>query len=92
MPGGVQSQLRMNSVGGFDVARPATARPASQPGARPPAGALMAPASIPQLAISQDVTEFEFHISPVSSSSRPQTGVGTDGTRLEGVAPGGDRR
>ena len=31
-------------------------------------------------AISQEVSEFEFHISPVCNSSRPQTGRGTRGT------------
>jgi hypothetical protein len=35
----------------------------------------------PLRAISHEVTEFEFHISPAPSSSRPQTGVGTWGTR-----------
>jgi hypothetical protein len=33
--------------------------------------------SIPLRAITQAITEFEFHISPVPSSTRPQTGVGT---------------
>ena len=37
--------------------------------------------SIPLRAISQAITEFEFHMSPVLSSSRPHTGVGTCGTR-----------
>jgi len=35
----------------------------------------------PAAAISQAVTEFEFHISPASSSSRPHTGVGTVAVR-----------
>jgi hypothetical protein len=34
------------------------------------------------VAISQAIIEFEFHISPAFSSSRPQTGVGTVVTRL----------
>ena len=38
-------------------------------------------AASPVRAISHEVTELEFHISPAPSSSRPQTGVGTDGTR-----------
>ena len=38
---------------------------------------------MPLRASSQEVTEFEFHISPASSSSRPQTGVGTCGHELE---------
>ena len=37
-------------------------------------------AFIPLLAITHAITEFEFHISPVQSSSRPQTGVGTCAT------------
>ena len=36
--------------------------------------------SRPLRVISQEMSEFEFHISPVRSSSRPQTGVGTWGT------------
>src|ERR671936_935975 len=36
-------------------------------------------ASRPLRAINQEMMEFEFHISPVCSSSRPQTGVGTYG-------------
>jgi hypothetical protein len=39
----------------------------------------MFPASRPLPASSQAITEFEFHISPVRSSSRPQTSVGTAG-------------
>ena len=35
----------------------------------------------PAVAISQAITELEFHISPASSSSRPQTGLGTVVTR-----------
>jgi hypothetical protein len=30
--------------------------------------------------MSHEITEFEFHISPARSSSRPHTGVGTCGT------------
>ena len=51
-----------------------------QPGARPPAGGWIESASIPLRAITQAITEFEFHISPVPSSSRPHTGVGTCAT------------
>jgi hypothetical protein len=29
---------------------------------------------------SQEISEFEFHMSPVPSSSRPQTSAGTEGT------------
>jgi hypothetical protein len=35
----------------------------------------------PAVAISQAITEFEFHISPAPDSSRPQTGVGMVGRR-----------
>jgi hypothetical protein len=58
----------------------ATTTPARQPGARPPCGGLIDSASIPLRAITHAITEFEFHISPVPSSSRPHTGVGTHGT------------
>jgi hypothetical protein len=58
----------------------ATSSPACHPGARPPAGGRMDSASIPLLAITHAITEFEFHISPVPSSSRPHTGVGTCAT------------
>jgi Domain of unknown function (DUF3459) len=54
--------------------------PARQPGARPPAGGRINSTSSPVRAISQEMIEFEFHISPARSSSRPQTGVGTSGT------------
>jgi hypothetical protein len=37
-------------------------------------------ASIPLLAMTHAMTEFEFHISPVFNSSRPHTGVGTNET------------
>ena len=57
-----------------------TTTPARQPGARPPCGGWIDLASIPLRAITHAITEFEFHISPVSSSSRPHTGVGTRGT------------
>jgi hypothetical protein len=39
--------------------------PACQPGARPPEGGLIDPASMPLRAMTQAITEFEFHISPV---------------------------
>ena len=58
----------------------ATTTPARQPGARPPCGGWIDSASIPLRAITHAITEFEFHISPVPSSSRPHTGVGTRGT------------
>jgi hypothetical protein len=43
-------------------------------------GGSIRPASTPTDARSQDVTEFEFHISPACSSSRPHTAVGTSAT------------
>ena len=61
--------------------RRATSRPASQPGARPRDGGRSSSVGRPAVAISQATTEFEFHISPASSSSRPHTGVGTVATR-----------
>jgi hypothetical protein len=60
--------------------RRATSRPACQPGARPCSGGRRSSVDKPAVAISQAATEFEFHISPVSSSSRPHTGVGTVAT------------
>ena len=54
--------------------------PARQPGARPPGGGTTDSTSNPLRAISQEISEFEFHISPACSSSRPQTNVGTHGT------------
>jgi len=55
--------------------------PASHPGARPPRGGRAPSMSSSAPTISHEISEFEFHISPVPSSSRPQTGVGTRGTR-----------
>ena len=43
----------------------ATTRPERQPGARPPCGGWILLASIPAFVSNHDVTEFEFHISPV---------------------------
>ena len=59
----------------------AISSPASQPGARPPAGGRSSPAGRPAIASSQAITEFEFHMSPVRRSSRPQTSLGTSGSR-----------
>ena len=63
------------------MSRAATASPAFQPGARPRLGGLIADTVTPLRANTHEATEFEFHISPASSSSRPQTGVGMDGRR-----------
>ena len=60
---------------------PATIRPARQPGARPMCGGWILPASMPPRMSNHEITEFEFHISPVWRSSRPQTRGGTDGTK-----------
>ena len=54
--------------------------PACQPGALPPRGSAIDSTSSPLRAMSQAIVEFEFHISPACSASRPQTGVGTSGT------------
>lgn len=56
------------------------ASPASQPGARPPAGGVVPAMSCPLTASSQAMSELEFHISPVPSSSSPQVAVGNTGT------------
>ena len=48
---------------------------------RPPGGGLSGSVSMPARARSQEISEFEFHMSPVRSSSRPHTGVGTDRAR-----------
>ena len=61
--------------GRVSVGRRATATPAFHPGARPRSGRLTASTSSPPRTISHATTEFEFHMSPVWSSSRPQTGV-----------------
>jgi hypothetical protein len=65
--------------------RRATTSPACHPGARPAVGGWIDSMSIPLRAISHAITEFEFHMSPVSRSSRPDTGVGTWGTRGVGA-------
>ena len=61
--------------------RRATTSPASHPGARPPTGGRTDSTWSPLRAISQEINELEFHISPAWLSSRPQTSVGTAGTR-----------
>src|SRR5207245_1925006 len=58
----------------------AATRPAFQPGARPPGGGFIESTSSPVRAINQAMIEFEFHISPVRSSSRPHTRIGICGT------------
>lgn len=75
-------------------ARDATTIPACHPGARPRAGSCTSAASRSAETISHAMIELEFHISPACSSSRPQTGVGTDGTngRLRRAAANRDRR
>ena len=49
--------------------------------ARPMCGGWILPASMPPRMSNHEITEFEFHISPVWRSSRPQTRGGTDGTK-----------
>ena len=63
------------------VSRVATTIPARHPGARPPSGGRIRSAPSLHCASSHEITEFEFHISPARSSSRPHTGSGTNGTR-----------
>lgn len=60
----------------------AASTPAFQPGARPPAGGFIESTSSPVRAINHEIIEFEFHISPVLSSSRPQTSMGISGTNF----------
>jgi hypothetical protein len=60
-----------------DCWRRAMEIPAFQPGARPSCGSAIDSTSSPLRARSQEMVEFEFHISPAASSWRPQTGVGT---------------
>ena len=54
--------------------------PASQPGARPSCGGLIAAVSCPLTASSHEIREFEFHISPAPISSSPHVAVGKSGT------------
>src|SRR6266508_275869 len=70
----------------------AVTRPASHPGARPPAGGLIALVGRPLRASSHEITELEFHISPVPSSSRPQTGSAGRQPGRAGDAPRVGRR
>ena len=72
--------------------RRASTMPAFQPGARPPRGVWIDSTSSPLRTMSQEMTEFEFHISPAWSSSRPQTGVGTCGTSSSIRRASRDRR
>jgi hypothetical protein len=65
----------------FGAARPRGRR--SSPGRGHRLAAESPPGSRPARATSHAITEFEFHISPARNSSRPHTGVGTDGTSAE---------
>jgi peptide/nickel transport system substrate-binding protein len=65
------------SPNGSVSCRRATTIPACQPGARPPARGQIDSAGRSLEATSQAMIEFEFHISPAASSSRPQTAAGT---------------
>lgn len=62
--------------------RPALAMPAFHPGARPPCGGSIVSTDIPLRVTSHAITEFEFHISPIPNSSRPQITTGTDAAKL----------
>jgi hypothetical protein len=57
--------------------RRAAARPASQPGVRPRGSGRRASVGGPARAVSRAVMEFEFHLSPMLSSSRPRQTWGT---------------
>jgi hypothetical protein len=57
---------------GWARCRRATTSPAIQPGARLPSGGWIGSGSRPARAISHEVTELEFQISPAPSSSRPK--------------------
>ena len=50
--------------------------PSVQPGARPPSGGWIDSGFKPLLAISHEITELEFHISPVANSSGPKPASG----------------
>ena len=83
-PPGLHARARRRPGGhqGLGLARlRATSIPACQPGARPPSGGSRRSAGTPAAAITQAMTEFEFHISPAWSSSRPHTGVARPATR-----------
>jgi hypothetical protein len=54
--------------------------PARHPGARPFPGGLIPAVPCPLRASNQAISEFEFHISPTRSSSRPHVAAGTCGT------------
>jgi hypothetical protein len=78
---GLLAERGRGRLDGSSGGRSATVTPASQPGARPFPGGDPASALSPAIVRAQEITEFEFHISPVRSSSLPHTGVGTDGMR-----------
>jgi hypothetical protein len=66
--------------GAVRAGRPrAAATPADHPGALPPRGGRISATPSPLAARAQEITEFEFHISPAPTSSRPQTWAGTEG-------------
>src|SRR5689334_9881354 len=68
-------QLPARGAAGHGCA--ATARPALHPGARSWVGGPRLLTSWPLRASNQDVSELEFHMSPVCASSRPQVSTGT---------------
>ena len=75
---GGHAASRADDVG---TRRRATAIPASHPGARPLEGRAIALVSSPASVRTHEAMELQLHISPARSSSRPQVGVGTDGSR-----------
>ena len=63
-----------------ESSRAAGTRPASHPGARPPAGGPIEAMSWPLPARSHEISELEFHMSPVRCSSSAQVAVRNRGT------------
>ena len=51
--------------------RHATTSPADHPGARPPTGGATVPTACPLLTSSQEIREFEFHISGIQFVASP---------------------
>src|SRR6478672_5791133 len=76
-----QTRGRLAPVVRVESHRRAMTSPARHPGARPAPGTWIDSASRSLLVMRHEMNELEFHISPAPSSSRPHTGVGTNGTR-----------
>ena len=85
---GARSAAGATKVSWREAWRIATTRPADQPGARPPGGGVMVVRSCPLRASSQEMSELEFHMSPVRCSSAPQVRRGSPGAARGSVALG----